>query len=296
MYLLLGHSQDPCCAGVAARLEARGLDARIAADPLAPPAKLTWRLDARGLTSRLAAGAADDALEGVLVRDASWIDPAGWEPDDHAYMLAELRAVMLAWLAALSCPVVNRPDAANWYRAGVSMLTWRSSLRDSGLRMPEVVITSDIVEADAFRRRLGDAGVDGAVYSPLSHGAAYLLDDEDAWKRIAAMQARTTICLTEPHGPVTLACVVGGEVIWNGGASSDAIALEAALRRFASAARLSFVEIALARVRAGLAVVHVDPRPRVERFDAPAAARILDAVVDQLTAARTAATGALVLS
>ena len=118
MYLLLGHSDDPCCAGVAARLAARGLDARIVADPLAPPATLTWRLDASGLSSRLVTGAAGDEIEGVLVRDTAWLDPAGWEPDDHAYMQAELRAVMLAWLAGLSCPVVNRPDAALWYRAG----------------------------------------------------------------------------------------------------------------------------------------------------------------------------------
>ena len=45
MYLLLGHAMDPCCAGVAARLDARGLSARIVVDPLAPPARLRWRLD-----------------------------------------------------------------------------------------------------------------------------------------------------------------------------------------------------------------------------------------------------------
>ena len=45
------------------------------------------------------------------------------------------------------------------------------------------------------------------------------------------------------------------------------------------AARLSFVEIALAPVRGGLAVVLVDPRPRLEHFGVPARARILDALV-----------------
>ena len=297
MYLLLGHSDDPCCAGVAARLAARGLDARIVADPLAPPATLTWRLDASGLSSRLVTGAAGDELEGVLVRDTAWLDPAGWEPDDHAYMQAELRAVMLAWLAGLSCPVVNRPDAALWYRAGGSMLAWRSLLRQSGLPMPEVVITSDIVEADAFRCRLAESGIAGAVYSPLSNSSGYLLDDEDAWKRIAAMQERTPICLTEPHGAATLACVAGDEVIWNGAPSEDARALEAALRRFADAARLTFVEVALAPVRTGLAVVHVDSRPRLERFDERAALRILDGVIAQLTRERAATIDApLVLS
>ena len=118
MYLLLGHSEDPCCAGVFARLEARGLPVRIVAAPLAPPAQLTWRLDAAGLASSLYPDTPDIAIAGVLVRDTGWLDPAGWDAADHAYMQAELRAVTLAWLAGLACPVINRPDAALWYRAG----------------------------------------------------------------------------------------------------------------------------------------------------------------------------------
>src|SRR5215831_6078038 len=101
MYLLLGHATDPCCAGVAARLHARGLDTRIVDAPLASPAKLTWRLEASGVTSRLSSELTDAAIAGVLVRDPAWLDPAGWDKEDHAYMQAELRAVLLAWLAAL---------------------------------------------------------------------------------------------------------------------------------------------------------------------------------------------------
>ena len=66
MFLFLGHSEDPCCAGVFARLEARGLPVRVVAAPLAPPAQLTWRLDAAGLASSLYPDVPDTAIAGVL--------------------------------------------------------------------------------------------------------------------------------------------------------------------------------------------------------------------------------------
>jgi hypothetical protein len=292
MYLLLGHAQDPCCAGVSSRLAARGLTARIVQDPLAPPATLTWRLDGTGLTSRLSIDPVEEAVDGIFVRDPGWLDSAGWDPDDYAYMQAEVRAVLLAWLAGIPCPVINRPDARQWYRAGASLFAWRSMLRRSGLPLPEAVITSDATEADVFRRQLATRGAGGAVFSPLSHSSAYLLASDDAWQGIRAMQRRTPVCLTEPHGAPTVACVVGDEVFWNDGASPAARALEAALLRFASAARLTFVEIAIAEVHRGLAVVLVDPRPRLEHFDEITCARILDALVAALAGTRAAVAAA----
>ncbi len=283
MHLLLGHSEDPCCAGVFARLEARNLPVRIVAAPLAPPAELRWRLDEAGLASSLYPGTPDDAIAGVLVRDTGWLDPAGWDATDHAYMQAELRAVTLAWLAGLAAPVVNRPDAALWYRAGAPLLVWRARLHDAGLPLPEVLITSDAEEARAFRRRLAASGVTGAVYVPLSGSAGYLLDDDASWERLAAVQARAPTCLAEPHGAVALACVVGDAIIWDGAPPSEAVALAPALLRFAAAAALTFVEIALAPVRRGLAVVHVEPLPRLEHFAAAARDHILDALAAVLT-------------
>ena len=288
MYLLLGHPEDPCCAGVAVRLDDRGHDVRIVETCLAPPANLTWRLDRAGVTSSLYPGVPDNSVAGVFVRDAGWLDPAGWDVDDHAYMQAELRAVTLAWLAGLSCPVINRPDAALWYRAGAPFVTWRSRLRSAGLPLPEVVITSDRSEAAAFRRRLAADGVNGAVYSPLSGAAGYLLTDDDAWERLGAVQERTPVCLIEPHGAATLACVVGDEVVWAGTPPPHVLELETALGRFAATAGLTFVEIAVAPVRGGLAVVLVEPRPRLEHFDEPVRGRILDAVVARLTSTHAA--------
>jgi hypothetical protein len=293
MHLLLGHSKDPCCAGVFNRLKARGLPVRIVAAPLAPPAQLTWRLDAAGLASSLYPDAPDTGIAGVLVRDTGWLEPDGWDAADHAYMQAELRAVTLAWLAGLACPVINRPDATLWYRAGAPLLTWRALLRRSGLPLPEVVVTSDPAEARAFRGRLATGGVAGAVYAPLTEAAWYLLADDDAWERLATLQARAPVCLAEPHGATTLACIVGNAVIWDRAPPPEAVALEPALSRFAAAAHLTFVEIALAPVRRGLAVVLVDTLPRLEHFASTARARIIDALVALLVPEREVAAAAL---
>ena len=288
MYLLLGRFEDPCCAGVFARLEARGLPVRLVDAPLAAPARLKWRLDASGLTSSLYPDAPDTAIAGVLVRDIGGLEPAGWDAVDHAYMQAELRAVILAWLAGLACPVINRPDAALWYRTGAPLLAWCALLRGSGLPLPEVIVTSDPAEARAFRRRLVRDGVAGAIYAPLTTSAGYLLADDDAWERLAALQVKAPVCLTEPHGVAMLACIVGNAVIWDHAPTSEAVAREPRLLRFAAAAHLAFVEIALAPVRRGLAVVLVDTLPRLEHFALPARTRILDALVELLTTEKAA--------
>lgn len=290
MFLLLGHSNDPCCQGVRAMLADHDLDARIVDSPLAPPARLTWRLDASGLTSSLYPNLTDEAIDGVLVRDTGWLDPASWDEDDFAYVQAELRAVMLAWLNGLNCPVINRPDASHWYRSGAPLVAWRRQLRNAGLKLPEVVITSEPQEAAEFRRRLETDGADGAVYAPLTNASSYLLPDDDAWRRLASLQAHIPVCLTQAHGPASLACVVGDDVIWNGVPPSEAPAIDAALRRFAAATTLNFVEIAIAPVRGEPAVVLVEPRPRLERYSEAARARIVAALVAALTRSAAAET------
>ena len=278
MHLVLGHPDDLCCAGVLSRLEARGLEVRIVQEPLATPARLTWRLDAAGVTSSLYPGRPDTEIGGVLVRDTGMLDPEGWDPADHSYMQAEFRAALLAWLASLACPVINRPIASHWYGTGAPMFAWRNLLHRSGLRVPELVVTNDPSEAMAFRRRLAVDRVAGAIYVPLTGAAGYLLGDEEAWERLAVLQKQTPVCISEPHGPVTLACVVGDDVIWDGPPPSEAPDLRLALARFAAAARLAFVEIALAPVRRGTAVVLVEPQPQLEHFTEGARSRILDAL------------------
>jgi hypothetical protein len=163
------------------------------------------------------------------------------------------------------------------------LVAWRRQLRSAGLKLPEFLITSEPAEAAAFRRRLEAGGASGAIYAPLTQGSRYLLADEDAWKRLASVQAHVPVCLTEAHGPVSLACVVGDEVIWNDEPAPGSPVIDAALRRFAAAAALTFVEIAIAPVRGEPAVVLVEPRPRLERYGERARARIVATLLALLT-------------
>lgn len=278
VHLLVGHSGDSCCTGVLARLATRGLPAYIVASPLAPPARLAWHLADDGLTSRLDLG--DDPVEiaSVLVRGTAWFDPAGWAAVDHAYMQAEVLAATLAWLAGLPCPVINRPSAALWYGGRAPLLSWRPLLRRCGLLVPEQVITNDRAEAGAFRRRLADDGVDGAVFAPLTGGAGYLVATDAAWDGLADLQERSPVCLSEPHGAAHPACIVGGEIVWDDDAPPECRALAPRLRLFAAEARLDFLEVAIAPLRRGLGVVMVEPMPVLEHFAVPTRARILTAL------------------
>jgi hypothetical protein len=282
MHLLLGDRDDLCCAGVLARLEARGLPARVVEAPLAPSARLVWRLDDRGLSTRYAWPGAPDAAEidSVLVRDTGRLDTAGWEPADYAYAQAELQATLLAWLEGLPCPVVNRYPASLWYRPRMPLLAWRPLLRRCGLLTADVIITNDPIESRDFARRVGAGGV---ILTPLTGAAGYLVADECDWLGLEVFQQSAPVCLTEPHGNAQSACVVGGRIIWDPPAGPEAEALEPALLRFADAAGLDFVEVAVALLRGGASVVMVDAWPRLEHFGPTARDRILDALVDYLT-------------
>jgi len=254
----------------------------VVASPLAPPARFAWRLDDDGVSSRLEFGDGLAEIDGVLVRGTAWLDPTGWAPEDHAYMQAEMLAATLAWLAGLQCPVVNRPSAALWYRDRASLLTWRRALRRCGLTTPEQVVTNDPAAARAFGRRLEGAGLAGAVYSPLTSDANYLVATPAAWQSLTDLQERAPVCVSEPHGATLPACVVGGRVVWDDGATPETLALEARLIRLASSTGLDFLEVVTAPLRSGPGVVMVEPMPVLEHFTPAARSRILDALADLL--------------
>jgi hypothetical protein len=279
VHLVLGRPDDSCCVGVLSRLRERGLPARLLSDPLAPPTRFAWRLDDAGLENKIALdGVTPTAISSVLVRDTGWLDPAGWDPIDHAYMLAETRAVLLAWLEGLPCPVVNRVSAALWYRPRMAALGWRPLLRRAGLPTPEILLTNDPNSARDFGRQLEG---NGAVCTPLTGDAAWLITASN-WSGLAALQKLAPACLTEPHGPTQCACVVGGRIVWDGTPPATAAALERGFLRLARAAGLDFVELAVAPVRRHLAVVFVEQLVQLEHFRVPSREHILDALVDVL--------------
>ncbi len=283
MHLVLGHPYDLCCAGVLARLEARGLPARLLASPLEAPARFSWRLDSDGLTTNfaLADGPPVD-IDSVLVRSTGWLDPTGWEPADHAYMQSEIQAALLAWFAGMPCPVVNRASAALWYRSLNSLLQWHPLLRRCGLPTPETVVTDDAETARLFGSRLEASGVSGAVCMSLTRDLGWLVGPAD-WPGLAAAQLLTPVCLAEPHGPTRVACIVGRAVIWDGSPSAEEASLERGLLRLAAEAGLDFLEVATAPLRQGPAVVLVEPLPRLDHFGPAARTTILDTLTDLLS-------------
>jgi hypothetical protein len=287
VHLVLGRPEDSCSASVLARLLERGLPARLLADPLAPPTRFAWRLDDAGLENSLALdGLKPTTISSVLVRDTGWLDPDGWDLADHAYMQAETRAVLLAWLAGLPCPVINRASAALWYRPRMSVLGWRPLLRRAGLRTPETLLTNDPNSARDFGSELEVNGNGGAVCTPLTGDAAWLITGAN-WSGLAELQELAPACLTEPHGPTQCACVIGNQIVWDGAAPLGAAVLEPRFLRLAQAAGLDFLEIAVAPVRRGLAVVLVDQFVQLDHFNTQARERILDALVDLLAGEKT---------
>jgi len=288
VHLLLGDQEDPCCLAVRVRLEADNYPTRIIANPLAHPWRLAWLLNNKQSASQLLrdeeASVLDDQIAGVLVRSTGWIDPAGWQPDDLAYVHTETQAALLAWLWSLACPVVNRYSPAIWYQPQLALLTWQRLLRCSGLPTLEMLVTNVEQEAQAFRGQLAVKGVPGAIYGPLTSDVHYLLSGDEDWAGLAAMQRFMPVCLASPYEAAQLVCVVGEQVVWEREPSPEATLLEPALRRFAVAAGLAFVELALASTSEGICVTNVEPRPHFERFGDAAQQQIVEGIAHLLTA------------
>ena len=110
---------------------------------LAQTARLVHRIGGEGtsLEADLRSGVAicGDELGGVLNRILRVPPSAALQPSDRDYVSEELGAAVAAWLAALPCPVLNRPTptllcgpwrpSAHWRwlaaQAGLPALPWR---------------------------------------------------------------------------------------------------------------------------------------------------------------------------
>jgi len=291
MFLLLGSPFDLCCTRVAWALRARGYDAEIIENPLTSPARLSWHLRDDGADSSFSPSRTATTvtpIEGVLVRSAGWMDPSDWSSSDFSYAIAETQAALLAWLWSLQCPVVNRYDAALWYRPRPPLAAWRPALAAAGLAIPSTILTNIAEQARAFGADAAACGAPGLVYTPLTGAATYLVATERDWAGIDALQAHAPVCLSLPHEEPERALVAGDLVMWHRTPSPAAARLEPALRQFARGAGLTFVEVAVALTAEGLRVVGVDHQPRIDDFDPSSQHAIVGALVDLLTARATA--------
>jgi len=68
-----------------------------------------------------------EALRGVVVRrPAVAAEELAWiAQEDRQYVAAEINAFLVAWLAALRCPVLNRPTATSLSGPAWSQIQWR---------------------------------------------------------------------------------------------------------------------------------------------------------------------------
>ena len=288
MHLLFGNPQDLLCLSLQNMLEIRGCSARIISNPMASPWRLAWHLDNIRSASKLVCDGepsiADHEIEGVVVRPFGWIDPEGWQAQDFDYIQSENQAALLAWLWSLPCPVINRYRSGIWFRPQAPLLSWYLLLRRCGLPVPETLVTNIEQEARDFGLSHRMAGLRGtAVYSPLTAHARYLLSSDEDWAGVGAMQRYTPVCLAYPHEAPQLVCVVGEEVIYNGEPTPEAAALAPALQRFACAAGLTFLQLALAANDQKVVVVSVEPFPQLEIFGDIARQQVLHAITNILT-------------
>lgn len=286
MYLILGPPDDECSERVRQELEARGRPTLLIANPMEHPCRFAWQLDsvdsATALECHLPDSLRDDQIDGVLVRTSGGLDPARWEPRDGLYMQAETQAALLGWLWSLSCPVVNRCRAAFWFRMGSPLLCWGPLLRQCSVPVMDTLITNVEDDARAFGKQLMLAGAPGTVYSPLTTDTKYWLRATEDWQRLNAMMQCAPVCLTGSYEAPELACVVGGQVVWQHTPSEEALRIEPALCSFAEAAGLVFVEFALASTYRGRCVVDVQSFPRFVNFGDTAQRQIVDRIVDLL--------------
>lgn len=291
MYLVLGSRDDPFCRRVHEALEAGGHATRIVENPLVHPARFSWRLDTERSVSRFSSTdtpGEEETIEGVLVRGGGWINPADWQADDLAYAQAETQAALVAWLASLPCPVINRYTAESWYRPQVDIGFWRQWLTACGLSTPPMRVSNVEQAAGAFRRQASADGLPGAIFRPLTSEDQYFLATDDDWSGLVGLQQRMPVCIMYPHEEPVLVCVVGDRLVWNGTPPPEVRRLDGALLRFAAVTGLLFVEIVLARIGERFHVVQVEHQPHVERFTSAAQDEIVATLMPLLVESQNA--------
>ena len=289
-YLFVGRPADPCYTDVRNVLETRGFATDVISDPFVHPYSFSWVLDTEHSQSSVASEGCEslphDRIAGVVVFGPEWIDPVGWGADDLTYAQAETQAALLAWLWSLPCPVINRYSPAIWYRPTAPLLAWHGLLRQAGLPTLETRVTNVGNVANGVSRRLEGNGhvSEGVVYAPLTTDTRYLVNTDEDWRGVAALQAVTPVALTAPHGKPLWVCVVGDHVVWDAEPSLAAASLERGLRAFARATGLAVLEVALAPTSKGLCVVAVETRPRLEHLREATRSNVIQRIVALLTA------------
>jgi hypothetical protein len=251
------------------------------------------RTDGSSIIDSLDGEAHSSEIEGVLFRDSGLSKMGfsavnGWSEADTSYMSSEMQAALLGWLWSLPGVVVNRLPAWLFLMPRPSLLQWIPLLTRAGLTVPSVVIGNSKERLRNWRAQHAE----GAVLAPISTHTHFALHTDAEWEGVLRLAGHSTVALQQAHGETQLACVIGDTVVWNsrhGAASAQMQSLDASLLRFAHAAGLNFVQIAVAEQAQPLygdlacAVVSVDTHPEFTLFEETRQHEITQALTDLLT-------------
>jgi hypothetical protein len=214
--LILGRTEDPCCRLVHDQLLAAGWDAwLLPEDQLLPGLGFEWRPSvARQKGSIYYSGREIDFadIHGILSR--AWSVPVSaqdFETADGRYICAEWNALLMAWLHAMPCLVINRIRPELWYKAQLNVADLASLLPRIPLKLPRSLVTTDIDDANEFCR-----SVRGPVrYSPLTQSSKYRIQTETDRQQLAALSGSLPLHLTKwVEGRAIDAFVVRSEVLF----------------------------------------------------------------------------------
>lgn len=190
----------------------------------------------------------------------------GSKPDDREYAVTEMQALLLSWLAGLSCPVVNRAGPRGLCGADRSRLEWMKLAAAAGLPTRGFELVS---EARRFRRP------EFVPHLAVNNGTG--ADDPPPILR-PELLGRAPVQYLEPvNGPQRRVLVAGGRCLGlPPGASAEACA------RLADLSGDHLLEIHLGMVRGAWRFCSATPLPEIP----PEAA---DFVADSLAEMRVAA-------
>jgi hypothetical protein len=249
--LILGRREDPCCRVVHDQLLAAGRDVcLLAEDQLLPGLGFEWRPSSvRHQGSIYSDGREIDFtdIDGIFSR--AWGVPVSaqdFETADGRYICAEWNALLMAWLHGMPCVVINRVRPELWYKAQLNVADLASLLPGIPLRLPQVLVTTNLDDANEFCR-----SVPGRVrYSPLTQSSGYRIQTEDDKEQLAALVGSLPLYLTEwAEGRTVDAFVVGSEVIFvdQAGQISNAspVPVAAYCAKAADALGLAFCKLSL---------------------------------------------------
>src|SRR5260221_2193047 len=186
--LIVGRTEDPCCRLVLEQLVALKRDALLVPeDQLFPGLSFVWKPSkGRQQGSVKYNGREIDFvdIDGILSR--AWSVPVGpteFETIDGRYVSAEWNALLMAWLSAMPCVVINRIRPQLWYKAQLNPPDLAALVPIMPLRLPVTLVTTNSIDASAFCQQ-----AQGLVrYSPLTQSSRYRIRTEDDQKKLTAL-------------------------------------------------------------------------------------------------------------